>query len=277
MKIVEAPFEVRFEEIDPARARELLATQSDHGKSKNRNQSMPRIGRYADDMENGWWEVTHQGIAIDENGNLMDGQHRLRAVIESNTPSVMMVSIGVSRDVFTLMDGGLTRSAHSFLDGSYATSRAALGRTLLQLDEQNGLATLSNVSNGKFPAHRILRFLEDRSDIREYGEAFSLNASRAVDKKRGNFIGTTVAGLLVGGFLVERDKWVRWWEDVEAMRQGEGLPEGNPVRALYRSTPVGGAMTSYNYMRAIRAAVNYRDDKPMKHLREDMYREVQVW
>jgi hypothetical protein len=56
-------------------------------------------------MRNGGWTLTHQGIAFDENGELVDGQHRLNAVIEANVPVEMNVTTNVHRqpgEAFTI-------------------------------------------------------------------------------------------------------------------------------------------------------------------------------
>lgn len=49
--------------------------------------------------------MTHQGIAFDENGELVDGQHRLNAIVEANIPVQMNVTYNVHRapgEVFTI-------------------------------------------------------------------------------------------------------------------------------------------------------------------------------
>lgn len=44
------------------------------------------VQRYATDMENGDWQDNGDPIRFDTNGRLIDGQHRLEAVILSDTP-----------------------------------------------------------------------------------------------------------------------------------------------------------------------------------------------
>ena len=56
-------------------------------------------------MKRGDFKLTHQGIAIGEGGILLDGQHRLKAFIESGLPRLnMSVSFGVPRDAFDSID-----------------------------------------------------------------------------------------------------------------------------------------------------------------------------
>ena len=63
------------------------------------------VHSYARQMRAGAWALTHQGIAFDEMGELVDGQHRLRAIIEANIPVKMNVTFDVRRqagEVFTV-------------------------------------------------------------------------------------------------------------------------------------------------------------------------------
>lgn len=50
--------------------------------------------KYAAIMAAGRWRLTHQGIAFDENDELIDGQHRLAAVSLSQKTTKMWVSFG---------------------------------------------------------------------------------------------------------------------------------------------------------------------------------------
>jgi hypothetical protein len=62
---------------------------------RNRPMREDDIRAYARDMATGNWFTTHQGIAFDENDNLIDGQHRLRAIILSGVTVRMMVTFGL--------------------------------------------------------------------------------------------------------------------------------------------------------------------------------------
>ena len=78
------------------------------GSSKNRNISDVRVRAYAEEMKRGHWEVTNQGIGFRRgDGKLIDGQHRLWAVIEAGVTVDMQITIGLHPDA--VIDGGRPR------------------------------------------------------------------------------------------------------------------------------------------------------------------------
>lgn len=57
-------------------------------------------------------------IIFDENGVLLDGQHRLHAIIALGMPVKMIVEYGFHEDIFGWIDGGVGRSMADRTDGS---------------------------------------------------------------------------------------------------------------------------------------------------------------
>lgn len=275
MHIPGVNFTVSVETITPDIAREMLTHQVEGQRTLHNG----RVARYADDISSGFWEVTHQGIAFDENGLLMDGQHRLAAIVLSGARVKVLVFRGVPTETFYLVDGGFSRSTQSFLTGPYAGIRAAFARFMMKLEEQGGLAT-GSTSNSKYPSHRVLRFLDSREDIQEYAVEFAPAANRQITRRA--FPGTTASGLLIGGFIVGYDgrKWdressQRWWDDVKEIADGGGLSGSNPVRALYRVAASGS--TSQCFLRSTYAATRYRSGVGLVGLRDTNCREVRAW
>lgn len=94
------------------------------------------VNAYARDMVNGRWVYTHQGIAFNDRDELIDGQHRLSAVIVAGMAVRMMVTFGLPSKIegqeMTTMDAvdrGATRSVadqlkiqHGMKDGSVIAS-----------------------------------------------------------------------------------------------------------------------------------------------------------
>lgn len=53
------------------------------------------IAKYALDMKRGHWALNHQGICFDEDGNLIDGQQRLSAIVLSGKTIKIFVTHGM--------------------------------------------------------------------------------------------------------------------------------------------------------------------------------------
>ena len=81
----------------------------------NRRLSESDVLTYSKDMLRGQWILTPQGISIDSDGMLLDGQHRLNAVIKANIPIDMYVFENVDNNAFKVFDTGKKRSASDVL------------------------------------------------------------------------------------------------------------------------------------------------------------------
>jgi len=69
------------------------------------------VNGYAQVIREGGFKTTHQGLAFAFNGTLLDGQHRLLAIIKSGIAVEMMITTGLELDTFDSMDCGVTRKA----------------------------------------------------------------------------------------------------------------------------------------------------------------------
>ena len=76
-----------YKNIGPADAEVMLARN--YG---NRKVNEKQVRQYAVDMASGNWRLTHQAIAIGADENLIDGQHRLHAVVKSRSTVAMYVA-----------------------------------------------------------------------------------------------------------------------------------------------------------------------------------------
>lgn len=84
---------------------------------RNRPVSDDVVAAYARDMAANRWQPTHQGIAFNDQDQLIDGQHRLLAVIKSKKTVRMMVTFGLRSQIegsemttMDCVDRGRTRS-----------------------------------------------------------------------------------------------------------------------------------------------------------------------
>lgn len=81
----------------------------------NRAVTQMNVTKLASQMLNGEWVLTHQGIAFDEEGHLIDGRHRMLAIIESGVTVETMVTRGVPHEAFLAMDTGRPRGPADIL------------------------------------------------------------------------------------------------------------------------------------------------------------------
>ena len=127
----------RLEIITPEIAAKYIAQSAG-----NRNISKKRVSQYAEAMKKGEWQVTHQGIAFNEKGVLVDGHHRLYSVIEAKIPVQMMVTYDVP-ECTTVFDRGFPRTLRQYLmynEGidAYLTDNLTIAIARLALQKKYG-------------------------------------------------------------------------------------------------------------------------------------------
>lgn len=124
----------KIETITPAIAQEWL----DKSSTDNRPLSWAVINSYADTMKNGNWLVNGEAITFDDKGNLLNGHHRLRAVIASATAIQSYVVRGVDHKAFSTYDCGRNRTFGQLITmqgESNGNNVAAIVRTYLVLNK----------------------------------------------------------------------------------------------------------------------------------------------
>lgn len=78
---------------------------------KNRNISKKRVSKYANEMKLGrWYPGSTQSIVLNDKGELMDGQHRLTALIKANMSIIMNVWFNADEAEFMHIDTGMARN-----------------------------------------------------------------------------------------------------------------------------------------------------------------------
>lgn len=104
-KKLKMPYTVTMEEVGPTDAAEWLK-RNDH----NRPLSEFLGDRYAASMSNGEWIDCGDSIRFNCDGTLIDGQHRLYAIIKSGVTVPMLVIRGLPKETFKFIDDGKKRT-----------------------------------------------------------------------------------------------------------------------------------------------------------------------
>lgn len=115
--------------IDPIWAELILEKNG-----RNRPLSHPRIARYSRALTAGRWNFTGDAIQIDWNEDLLNGQHRLHAIVLSGISMQVNLVTGLPPESQRFMDQGRARSAGNQLavEGmSSATQIAAIVKIYL--------------------------------------------------------------------------------------------------------------------------------------------------
>ena len=156
----------QIETITPQIAAEYLT----HNVANNRTLRRELVEMLACDMANGAFKCTHQGIAFDDKGNLIDGQHRLNAVLLAQVPVQMMVTRGLQTDAINIIDKGAARSLHDTMaitfSGSDEKSCALRHRDVLNAISH--LITLNFSNRRKVSQRDVLTFFEENEDACMY-------------------------------------------------------------------------------------------------------------
>lgn len=119
---------VSLEEITPR----LAASYLDLNFAGNRRRSASRARRYGNVMKRGHWRVTHEGIAFNADGKLIDGQHRLQAIVDSGETVTMFVVRGLPDEVYQALGRPMVRRIDAVATEEWIDSRVvAVGRVML--------------------------------------------------------------------------------------------------------------------------------------------------
>lgn len=146
-------------EVTPALAEEWLKHNI-----VNRTVRGAELEKLVRDMKNGCFVLTHQGIAFNEDGDLIDGQHRLMACALSGVTIRLMVTRYLPNDAATHIDNGAKRTfadaikfSGAFAGNSALTDSKSIGavRSLVRCGYK-GTMVLSNDELGV-----LLSSLED--------------------------------------------------------------------------------------------------------------------
>lgn len=153
--------ECRLETITPKKATQLLKLNT-----KNRPISMSAVEKLSNAIKRGEWKLN--GDTIKLNGDvLIDGQHRLNAIIKSGVACQAYIVRGVQSDAFDTLDQGRRRTVgHMFArDGEKYYSHLATACRFLYYYE-NGLMRSGGVG-ADFTPTIARHVLDSHRGIRE--------------------------------------------------------------------------------------------------------------
>lgn len=122
--------------------------------TNNRRLRKLRVDTYANDLQQGHWRFTGDSIKFDDSCNLIDGQHRLAACVQSGVPFQVLVVRGLAAEAFDVLDRNLPRAAgdvfaqHKVKEQNRiaASARLVIGYEHGLLHNHNALAPFTTTS-----------------------------------------------------------------------------------------------------------------------------------
>jgi len=201
-----------------------LAAQWLRNNKLNRAMRKPTVEAYAGDMKTGEWMLTHQGIAFNDQDELIDGQHRLQAVVNAGVDVVMLVVTklptkppGKKLSTMDAVDCGASRSLSDRLQLSHGlVDSRIISSTCIML-----AIVQCRFSSGKATMAQVLAVLE------VYGEAikFAVKHRSKLPGLRTQF----VLGAMALAYATQPKKAERFYE---LLLTGENLHGRSPVLHL---------------------------------------------
>lgn len=105
-------------EVTPDMAREMWEKSNGNPRftSKGKMVNREKVKALAEVLRNGGWHMSGDTIKFGENGELIDGHHRIAAIIESGVPARLLIVEGVSPDGAKHIDSNNRRAEYARLN-----------------------------------------------------------------------------------------------------------------------------------------------------------------
>ncbi len=148
-------------DITPELAREWLGYNTHNRRLRERV-----VGAYAADMLGGAWQWNGESIKFAADGTLLDGQHRLAAIVAANITVPMLVVRGLPNEAQDTVDGGAKRKFADVLQlrgEQWAVALAAVTRRVTLWE----MGFRKNNTNVAPTNAQLLQTLEQYPELRD--------------------------------------------------------------------------------------------------------------
>lgn len=205
--------------VDAQLAKEWLGRNRD-----NRNQSRVNSARITRAMELAEFKFIGDPIRFSQTGRLLDGQHRLKAIVDTGASQTMLIMTGFEDEAQMYMDQGKARQAADQLRIAGVTKSnmnnwAAVARLVIRWDAGDVMGDMLIASNPE-----VVAFCEEHHDEM----AAAIAAAKAQYKRVGARV-TAAGAVHFFANRIDHDLCARFFRQLAS---GEDLSNGNPIFAL---------------------------------------------
>jgi hypothetical protein len=214
----------RVETVGPKKAAKYLTKNP-----KNRKISPVVWKRYAKAMVEGNWALTGEPLIFDDDGNLLDGQHRLTACVESGVSFTTLVIRGIDKDTWAKMNIGRSRTLANVLQAEnipYANRIASAANMAMAIEDAEEAADSSPIgTREKVDPDELLAYVKQNLELLH-------EAVLAVSKDQGPSILRPPSVFIALYLLLAKKNRTRTREFFEALTSGEVLTKEDPAWRL---------------------------------------------
>lgn len=212
----------RVEQVGPEAAAAMLKQAR-----PNRNVQDARVARWAEAMRRGEWRLTGEPIQIDSEGYLINGEHRLKAIVLSGETVPLLVVVGVAPEAQSVIDTGKARNLSDVLQLRGEANATALAGALKRVwaYEEIGIPQTESTNLNLGPTTRqTLDVLERHPAVRD-----TVAESKGKGQKRAA-LGPAIYGSVryLTGLADQEDSE----EFFGRLTDGAGLEPGSPILVL---------------------------------------------
>lgn len=197
------------------------------GKNKRNRNLRPRVvDAYVRDMLAGHWQLTGEAVKFDTDGNLIDGQHRLSAVVDAGITVPMFVVEGVESRAQDVLDTGSRRTtADSLKLDGYRNTTVLAATARLAMKHRDGGMSKGTKSLRIYTTSDVREFIDDNPDL--------TSAVDELQNLKGRIDLTLSTACFCGWLLarVDADDASKFWTSL-ANNATDGA--GDPRNALLR-------------------------------------------
>lgn len=213
---------VSHELITPEYASELLK-----GNTHNRKSNEKQIKKLAELHATEHWVQTGDPIRLTHDGIVVDGQHRLLAIVKSGIPQFYFIMRGVELTAQEVIDTGSRRTLFAMLNTRKEKNSAELGSVIKNIYAWEVLGYRSAEGQEAISIPILLKYFDENA---EHIRKVTSQSKRVTGKISGGIAGTALAVHLLSGIDTEDADhfWDRLISDL-------GHSEGDPITTLRQS------------------------------------------
>lgn len=214
---------VKWEAWTPSQAADVLENHNDHNLPLRNRLTL----RYAADMSKGRWTRNGETVKVADTGTLIDGQHRLAAIVLSQTTQELLTVRGLPMESQRTVDSGRTRHIGTVLtlDGvRNATTVGSVARRILAW--QNGSRKDIARPHVEATPSEIMDFVDATPSIE------TIHAPRAMYVRANTAIPPTMTG--VASWLFTEIDEADSIDFFDRLAGGMGMAKEHPIMGLRR-------------------------------------------